>query len=522
MNIRMHDMPWSAEADTSNGSRPQSGDRFVSEALTFDDVLLVPGYADVLPSDVDISAHLHERLHLNIPVLSAAMDTVTESELAVALARQGGLGVIHRNLTPQQQAGEVDKVKRSESGMIVDPITLPPDATLADAESVMSRYRISGVPITDENGRLVGILTNRDVRFAQDDRRPISDFMTSEGLITARLGTTLAEAQDILHRYRIEKLPLVDDKGFLKGLITYKDILKRQDFPSAAKDERGRLLVAAAVGVGEAGLERAGLLVEAGVDALAIDTAHGHSRGVLQTIRDLRARYADMPILAGNVVTPRGVKDLVEAGASVVKVGVGAGSICTTRIVSGAGMPQLTAIAECAEAGRRLGVVVIADGGIRFSGDITKALAAGASAVMLGSLLAGLHESPGDIVIREGRSFKEYRGMGSLGAMKGRASDRYQTAQSSNGDSASPDISGKTVPEGIEGQVPYKGHLRDFVFQLMGGLRSGMGYVGAASIPEMWEKAEFVRISGASYQESHPHSVTITKEAPNYQIQPGR
>jgi IMP dehydrogenase len=344
--------------------------------------------------------------------------------------------------------------------------------------------------------------------------------MTSEELITAQLGTTLEEAQEILHRYRIEKLPLVDGHGVLKGLITYKDLLKRQDYPAAAKDERGRLLVAAAVGVGEAGLDRAGVVIEAGADAVAIDTAHGHSRGVLDTVAALRRQYPDIPILAGNVVTPEGVRDLVEAGTSVVKVGVGAGSICTTRIVSGAGMPQLTAIAECAEMGRRLGVHVIGDGGIRYSGDITKGIAAGASAVMLGSLLAGLHESPGDIVIREGRSFKEYRGMGSMGAMKGRATDRYQTAQSRNG--ASPDIGGKLVPEGIEGQVPYKGFLKDFVFQLMGGLRSGMGYVGAESIPDLWQKARFVRISSASYQESHPHSVTITKEAPNYQIQPGR
>jgi len=511
-----------AIAEPSNGADIARSERFTMEALTFDDVLLVPGYAEVLPSEVNIGITLHERLRLNIPVLSAAMDTVTESELAVALARQGGLGVIHRNLTPQQQADEIDKVKRSESGMIVDPITLPPDATLADAEAVMSRYRISGVPITDGNGRLVGILTNRDVRFAQDVRRPVSDYMTSDGLVTAHLGTTLAEAQEILHRHRIEKLPLVDDEGYLKGLITYKDILKRQDFPNAAKDERGRLLVAGAVGVGTSALERAALLVEAGVDALAIDTAHGHSRGVLQAISDLRERYPEMPILAGNVVTQQGVMDLVEAGANVIKVGVGAGSICTTRIVSGAGMPQLTAVTECAEIGRRMNIAIVADGGIRYSGDITKALAAGASAVMLGSLLAGLHESPGDIVIREGRSFKEYRGMGSLGAMKGRASDRYQSAQSRNGDSASPDISGKTVPEGIEGQVPYKGHLRDFVHQLMGGLRSGMGYVGAGSVPELWEKARFVRISSASYQESHPHSVIVTKEAPNYQIQPNR
>lgn len=494
--------------------------RFSREALTFDDVLLSPGYTEKLPSEVDIRLNLHERLRLKIPVLSAAMDTVSESELAIALARQGGLGVLHRNLPIVDQAEEVDKVKRSESGMIVDPITLTPDATLSDAEGLMSRYHISGVPITDDEGRLVGILTNRDVRFAIDYSRPVSDFMTREGLVTAKLGTTLEEAKETLHRYRIEKLPLVDDSGMLKGLITYKDILKRQDFPEAAKDERGRLLVAGAIGVGESAMERANVLVEAGIDALAIDTAHGHSRGVLETVAHLRTVYPELPILAGNVVTPDGVRMLAEAGASVVKVGVGAGSICTTRIVSGAGMPQLTAIAECAEMGRRLGVPVIGDGGIRYSGDITKAMAAGASAVMLGSLLAGLHESPGDIVIREGRSFKEYRGMGSLGAMKGRAGDRYQTAQFANG--ATPDIGGKTVPEGIEGQVPYKGFLRDFVFQLMGGLRSGMGYVGADSIPDLWEKARFVRISAASYHESHPHSVVITKEAPNYQIQVGR
>jgi IMP dehydrogenase len=514
---------WLAEAEYGNGDGAHSRDRFSAQALTFDDVLLVPGYADRLPSDVDICIQLHPLLRLNIPVLSAAMDTVTESELAIALARQGGLGVIHRNLTPDQQADEVDKVKRSESGMIVDPITLPADATLADAEAVMSRYRISGVPITDEDGRLKGILTNRDVRFARDFRRPISEYMTESGLITAELGTTLAEAQEILHRHRIEKLPLIDKDGFLKGLITYKDILKRQDFPYAAKDARGRLLVAGAVGVGEQAMKRAYALVEAGVDAVALDTAHGHSRGVLETVRNLRSKYPELPILAGNVVTPQGVVDLVDAGADVVKVGVGAGSICTTRIVSGAGMPQLTAIAECAEVGRRLGVSVVADGGIRYSGDITKAIAAGASAVMLGSLFAGLDESPGDVVIREGRSFKEYRGMGSLGAMKGRAADRYLGAQQTeqrNGDSASPDISGKTVPEGIEGQVPYKGHLKDFVYQLMGGLRSGMGYVGAASIEDLWAKAQFVRISTASYSESHPHSVVITKEAPNYQIRP--
>ena len=344
--------------------------------------------------------------------------------------------------------------------------------------------------------------------------------MTAENLITAHIGTTLTEAQEILHRYRIEKLPLVDDQGLLKGLITYKDLLKRQDYPYSTKDERGRLRVAAAVGVGENGLQRAGALHEAGVDAVALDTAHGHSRGVIETVRAIRREFPTLIIFAGNVVTPDGVRALVEAGADVVKVGVGAGSICTTRVVSGAGMPQLTAIAECAVVAHQLGVAIIADGGIRYSGDITKALACGASAVMLGSLLAGLHESPGEVVIREGRSFKEYRGMGSMGAMRGRANDRYQSGQ--QGVNASPDIGGKLVPEGIEGQVPYKGMLKDYVFQLMGGLRSGMGYVGAASIAELWQKANFVRISAASYQESHPHSITITKEAPNYQIQPGR
>lgn len=521
MAVTIKDLAWTPRVHEDDAEVPDVAARFETQGLTFDDVLLVPGYTETLPADVDISVQLHERLRLNIPLISAAMDTVTESELAIALARQGGLGVVHRNLSPTQQAEEIDKVKRSESGMIVDPVTLTPEATLAEAEAVMSRYRISGVPITDAHGKLVGILTNRDVRFATDFRRPIADYMTTDRLITAQLGTTLAEAQEILHRYRIEKLPLVDEHGYLKGLITYKDILKRQDYPYAAKDDRGRLLVAAAVGVGAQGLERARLLVEAGVDAVAIDTAHGHSRNVLGTVAALRQSYPDLPILAGNVVTREGVRDLAQAGASVVKVGVGAGSICTTRIVSGAGMPQLTAISESSAAARELGVPVIADGGIRYSGDITKAIAAGASAVMLGSLLAGLHESPGDIVIREGRSFKEYRGMGSLGAMKGRAGDRYQTAQTGK-ESPSPDISGKTVPEGIEGQVPYKGMLKDFVFQLMGGLRSGMGYVGAANLTELWTKARFVRMTAASFQESHPHSVTITKEAPNYQIQPGR
>lgn len=506
----------------TNGHFPHWSQMFGPEALTFDDVLLVPGYAEKLPSQIDISLSLHERLPVRIPVISAAMDTVTESELAIALARQGGLGVIHRNLSIEEQAEEINKVKRSESGMIVDPITLGPDASLEEAEALMSRYKISGVPITDQQGKLIGILTNRDVRFATDYRRPIRDYMVSDGLITARIGTTLNDAQEILHRYRIEKLPLVDDYGYLKGLITYKDILKKQDYPNSAKDDQGRLLVAGAIGVGESGLQRAAALIAAGADAVAIDTAHGHSKGVIDTIKGVRKQFGkEIPILAGNVVTAQGVRDLVEAGADVVKVGVGAGSICTTRVVSGAGMPQLSAIVECAQMGRQLGIPIVADGGIRYSGDITKALACGASAVMLGSLLAGLQESPGEVVIREGRSFKEYRGMGSLGAMKGRGADRYQSAQSTNG-SASPDVGGKTVPEGIEGQVPYKGLLKDFVFQLMGGLRSGMGYVGAADIPDLWQKVRFVRISSASYQESHPHSITITKEAPNYQVKPSR
>jgi IMP dehydrogenase len=510
---------WTESARNGVHSVEEALMRLEVEALTFDDVLLIPGYTETLPNQVNLSTTLHPRLRLHIPILSAAMDTVTESELAIALARQGGLGVIHRNLAVEDQAAEVDKVKRSESGMIVDPITLPPDATLREAEQLMAKYKISGVPITDATGRLVGVLTNRDVRFATDDTRPISDYMVAEHLVTAPLGTTLVEAQEILHRYRIEKLPLVDDAGHLRGLITYKDILKKLDYPHAAKDERGRLLVAAAVGVGDQGLRRAEAVLEAGADAVAIDTAHGHSKGVVDTIRALRRRFGDTPILAGNVVTREGVRDLAEAGASVIKIGVGAGSICTTRVVAGAGMPQLTAILICAAAARDYGVTIVADGGIRYSGDITKALAAGASAVMLGSLLAGMQESPGEIVIREGRSFKEYRGMGSLSAMKGRASDRYQTAQ---GESASPDISGKSVPEGIEGQVPYKGLLKDFVFQLMGGLRSGMGYVGAADLSDLWAKARFQRISRASFQESHPHSIIITKEAPNYQLSVGR
>ncbi len=486
----------------------------IPETLTFDDVLLVPAYANILPSDVDLSTRLHPKLQLNIPLLSAAMDTVTEGRLAIALAREGGLGVIHRNLSIEDQAREVDKVKRSQSGMIVDPITLPPNATLAEAEAIMGHYRISGVPIVDDAGRLVGILTNRDIRFARHGDQPVRDFMTSKNLITAPPGATLEEAQDILHRYRIEKLPLVDENGFLKGLITYKDILKRSDFPNAAQDEQGRLLVAAAIGVGDSALARTEALVDEEVDAVAIDTAHGHTRGVVETIRRIRQTWPDLPILAGNVVTGEGVRALVEAGADAIKIGVGAGSICTTRVVAGAGMPQITAIMQSAAAAQELGAPIIADGGVKYSGDIVKALAAGAHAVMLGSLLAGLDEAPGEVIIYEGRRFKEYRGMGSLGAMKGRASDRYQTAQSNNQPG---NISGKLVPEGIEGQVPYKGYLKDYVFQLMGGLRSGMGYVGAQNLEDLRTKTRFIRITSAGLVESHPHDIIITKEAPNYQ-----
>jgi IMP dehydrogenase len=486
----------------------QYGAKMITEALTFDDVLLTPGYTEVLPAEVDVRARLTKTITLNIPILSAAMDTVTEARLAIALAREGGMGVIHRNMTIDQQAEEVDKVKRSESGMIVDPITLSPEHTLRDAESLMARYRISGVPIT-RNNVLVGILTNRDVRFVEpaDYDQPLSNFMTSEGLVTAHVGTTLDEAKRILAQHRIEKLPLVDEQGHLKGLITVKDIQKKRDYPNAALDTRGRLLCAAAVGVGKDAEARAKALIDAGVDVIAIDTAHGHSKGVVSTLPSIKM-MGNVCVVAGNVVTKEGVKALVDAGADAIKVGVGAGSICTTRVVSGAGMPQITAIMECAEEAARSGTPLIADGGIKYSGDAVKALAAGASTVMLGSLLAGLDESPGDVVLYEGRRFKDYRGMGSLGAMQGLGRDRYGTGQAG----------GKTVPEGIEGRVPYKGSLRDYVYQLVGGLRSGMGYVGASNLQELQEKARFVRITNAGLIESHPHSVIVTKEAPNYQV----
>jgi len=481
-------------------------------SLTFDDVLIVPAFTEVLPDDTNVTVQLSAGIKLNIPILSAAMDTVTEARLAIALAREGGLGIIHRNLLPKEQAAEVDKVKRSQSGMIVEPITLRLNAKLREAEAIMSNYHISGVPITNEDGRLVGILTNRDIRFVEmeDYDQPVHHFMTMEKLITAPINTTLDTAKALLQKHRIEKLPLVDEDGILKGLITVKDIQKARDFPNAAVDTQGRLLVGAAVGVGADLEERVENLVAADLDIVVIDTAHGHSKGVILAIKRIRNQWPDLPILAGNVVTPEGTKALIRAGADVVKVGVGAGSICTTRVISGAGMPQLSAIYNCAQAAHEYGISVVADGGIKFSGDIVKAVVAGADSVMLGSLLAGLEESPGDLVLYEGRHFKEYRGMGSIGAMKGYGRDRYATGQSES--------SGKLVPEGIEGRVPYKGHLRDYVYQLVGGLRSGMGYAGAGSLEVLQTKTKLTRITNAGLIESHPHDVIITKEAPNYQV----
>jgi IMP dehydrogenase len=484
-------------------------------ALTFDDVLLKPGMSEVLPAQVNLQTRLAGDLHLNIPVMSAAMDTVTESRMAIAIARMGGVGVLHRNLSTSEQSQEVDKVKRSEAGMIVDPITLRPDATLEQAESLMSHYHISGVPITDPEERLVGILTNRDIRFVSPGLQPVSDFMTSVNLVTAPVGTSLEQAQNILHEHRIEKLPLVDSDGFLKGLITVKDIMKKLDFPNAVSDSGGRLMCAAAMGVGDKGLDRLDKLVESGLDLCVIDTAHGHSRAVLDTVAEVKRRYPALPVLAGNIATAEGARDLISAGSDAVKVGMGAGSICTTRVIAGIGVPQIAAITDCAGEARKHDIPVVADGGIKYSGDIVKALAAGADSVMLGSMLAGLEESPGEIILYEGKRYKIYRGMGSLGAMHGHGADRYASAVDSAAGGA---VAGKLVPEGIEGQVPYKGRLNDVIYQMMGGLRSGMGYVGAANLAELRSKASFLRITNAGLLESHPHGVLITKEAPNYQV----
>jgi IMP dehydrogenase len=479
------------------------------EALTFDDVLLVPQHSTVHPRNVDIRTRLTRNIPLNIPLVAAAMDTVTEAEMAIAMARQGGIGIIHKNMPIEQQAVQVDRVKRSESGMILDPITLNPDASLRDAHRLMRQFSISGVPIVEDNGRLVGIITNRDLQFEMDLDRPIRNVMTCENLITAAVGTSLDDAERVLHEHKIEKLPVVDDAGYLKGLITVKDIFKRRLFPEAAKDEHGRLEVGAAVGAGAGDVARVGELVDAGVDVVVIDSAHGHSEGVLAAVGRLKESFPDVDVIAGNVATRDGARALLERGADAVKVGVGPGSICTTRVVTGVGVPQLTAIMDAVD-GCNGEVPVIADGGIRHSGDIVKAIAAGANAVMMGSTLAGTEESPGESFLLEGRRFKVIRGMGSLSAMEEGSADRYFQDGEFDGQ--------KLVPEGIEGRVPYKGPVGDVLYQLVGGLRSGMGYCGADSVDELRKNARFVRITGGGLRESHPHDVTITREAPNYNL----
>jgi IMP dehydrogenase len=479
----------------------------IPEGLTFDDVLLLPAHSDVVPAQTDTRTLGTRNITLNIPVFSAAMDTVTESHLAIALAQQGGVGLIHRNMTVDKQAEEVDRVKRSESGMIVDPVTVDPEQKISDALEVMKHYRISGVPVT-KNGRLVGILTNRDLRFETRYDLPIEDVMTKENLITVAVGTTLEEAEAILHRHRVEKLLVVDEHYMLKGLITVKDIQKKLKYPNAAKDPQGRLRVGAALGSSGDFLERAQELVKEKVDVLAVDSAHGHSSRVMAAIRTIRKTFPEVDLIAGNVATFDGARDLIALGVDGIKVGIGPGSICTTRVVSGAGVPQIMAISECARAAKGTGVPVIADGGIKYSGDVTKAIAAGADSVMIGSLLAGTEESPGETILYQGRTFKSYRGMGSMGAMTLGSSDRY--AQDSNG---------KLVPEGIEGRVPYKGMLADLVYQLVGGLRAGMGYCGCSTIQDLRERGRFVRVTSAGLKEGHVHDVIITKEAPNYRLE---
>ena len=487
--------------------------KFLKKGFTFDDVLLIPAESHVLPNDADLSTKLAENLTLNIPIITAAMDTVTESQMAIAIARAGGLGVIHKNMSIEQQADEVRKVKRSENGVIIDPFFLTPEHTIAEADELMGRYRISGVPVVEtlENRKLVGILTNRDLRFISDYDQPISRHMTSENLVTAPVGTDLGTAERILQEHRIEKLPLVDDKGCLSGLITIKDIEKVIEFPNAAKDEFGRLLVAGAVGVTSDTFERAEALFEAGADAIVIDTAHGHSAGVLRKIAEIRAHFPDRTLIAGNIATAEGARALYEAGVDVVKVGIGPGSICTTRVIAGVGVPQVTAIYDAAAVAREYGKTIIADGGIKYSGDIVKALAAGGNAVMLGSMFAGTDEAPGETEIFQGRKFKTYRGMGSIAAMKKGSSDHYFQG--------SVNEANKLVPEGIEGRVAYKGAAADIVFQMLGGIRSGMGYVGAANLQELHDNAQFIEMSGAGLKESHPHDVQITNEAPNYSVQ---
>ena len=482
--------------------------RIIAEALTFDDVLLLPARSTILPREADVSTQLTSNIRLNIPLLSAAMDTVTESELAIALAREGGIGIIHKNMSPEEQVRQIDLVKRSESGMILKPVILGPDNKLSEAMEMMSRYRISGIPIVSGE-KLVGILTNRDLRFTTDLDQSIKTLMTSKNLVTAPVGTSLEEAESILQKHRIEKLPVVDDNGHLQGLITVKDIQKKRMFPDACKDRHGRLRVGAAIGVGDKGLDRAAALIEAGVDVLVIDTAHGHSEGVIKTVKKFKEKFPDMDCIAGNIGTAEAAKDLIEAGVDGLKIGIGPGSICTTRVVTGVGIPQIYAISEVARVAAEKNIPIIADGGIKYSGDIPKALTSGADTVMIGSLFAGTAESPGEVILLDGRSYKTVRGMGSLGAMSKGSSDRYfQEGLSQD----------KLVPEGIEGRVPYRGPLRSSVFQLVGGLRSAMGYTGCKTIKELKQKAKFIRISPAGLQESHPHDVIITKESPNYQM----
>ncbi|WP_102264762.1 IMP dehydrogenase [Mesobacillus jeotgali] len=483
--------------------------KFAKEGLTFDDVLLVPAKSEVLPKDVSLKVNLTETLRLNMPIISAGMDTVTESELAISIARQGGLGIIHKNMSIEQQADQVDKVKRSESGVITDPFFLTPEHQVFDAEHLMGKYRISGVPIVnnEEEQKLVGIITNRDMRFIQDYSIKIEEVMTKTDLVTASVGTTLEEAEKILQRHKIEKLPLVNDEGVLKGLITIKDIEKVIEFPNSSKDAQGRLLCGAAVGVTADTMKRVEMLVKSHVDVIVVDTAHGHSKGVIETVKQIRESYPELNIIAGNVATAEATRDLIEAGADIVKVGIGPGSICTTRVVAGVGVPQITAVYDCATEARKHGKSIIADGGIKYSGDIVKALAAGGHAVMLGSLLAGVSESPGETEIYQGRRFKVYRGMGSVGAMEKGSKDRYFQEDNK-----------KFVPEGIEGRIPYKGPLTDTIYQLVGGIRSGMGYCGTANLEELRENAQFIKMTGAGLRESHPHDVQITKEAPNYSM----
>ncbi len=483
-------------------------EKFLYEGLTFDDVLLIPAWSNVLPNMIDLGTQLTSKIHLNIPVMSAAMDTVTEARMAIGVAREGGIGVIHKNMSIEHQAEEVDKVKRSENGVIVNPFFLSPDNTVQEAEDLMSKYRISGVPVCEE-GVLVGILTNRDLRFLEDYSVPIRDVMTKDHLVTGPVGTTLKEAQQILMKHKIEKLPIVDENGMLRGLITIKDIEKSVVYPNSAKDDAGRLLCAAAIGVTGDVLERAAALLDCGVDLLVLDSAHGHSEGILECLRKVKRRFPEAQVLAGNVATAEGARALIEAGADAIKVGIGPGSICTTRVVAGIGVPQISAIYNAATVAAKAGIPVVGDGGLQYSGDIVKALAAGANVVMAGSLFAGCEESPGEEEIFQGRRFKVYRGMGSLSAMGQGSADRYFQ-----------DGSKKLVPEGVEGRVPYKGPVSDSIFQLMGGVRSGMGYCGCATIPELQEKGQFVRITGAGLKESHPHDIFITKEAPNYSVNP--